>query len=261
MKISIIIPAYNEEKRIGDTLENYSEYFSKALKIKKLGDYEILVVINNTKDKTEEIVKTFQKRNSRINYLNLKQGGKGNAVLRGFEEILKKDFDLIGFVDADMATPAKEFFKLAENIGNSDGIIANRYLSGSKIHPPLSFRRLLVGKIFNYLVRMLFLLPYTDTQCGAKIFSVAASNEIVKTSIISNWAFDVDLLYNLYKKGYMIKQLSTEWYERDQGKLRVINATLEMVLAVVQLRIVNSRLKNLLRPLSPLIKRIWRKLK
>ena len=87
MKISIIIPAYNEEKRIGNTLQVYSAYFESIRKLKSL-DYEILVSINNTTDKTLEIVKKFQKKDKRIIYLNLPKGGKGYAIIEGFKDAL-----------------------------------------------------------------------------------------------------------------------------------------------------------------------------
>src|SRR3972149_6124201 len=123
MKISIIIPAYNEEKRIGKTLQAYSKHFNSLAKGKNL-DYEILVVINNTTDRTEEIVKKIQKKNKRIKYLNLKQGGKGYAIIEGFKDALKRKNELIGFVDSDMSTPPEEYARLALQMKNYDGIIA-----------------------------------------------------------------------------------------------------------------------------------------
>ena len=108
MKICIVIPAYNEEKRIGKTLEEYGAFFTN-LKNKDF-QYQILVVINNTKDKTEEVVKNISKKYKEINYLNLKPGGKGFAIIEGFKWAIKKDFDLIGFVDADIATGPEAFF-------------------------------------------------------------------------------------------------------------------------------------------------------
>src|SRR3989344_986048 len=141
-KICIIIPAYNEERRIGKTLEYYSNYFNNLFKKEKL-DYEILVVINNTTDRTEEVVKKLAERNKRVLYLNLKPGGKGFAVIEGFKDALKRENDLIGFVDADMATSPEEYWKLIKNIGNYDGIIASRYVKGAIIDPKPSKQRLI----------------------------------------------------------------------------------------------------------------------
>ena len=103
MKIGIVIPAYNEEKRIGSTLDAYSVYFENLRKAHEL-DYELLVYINNTTDTTPQIVDYFSEKNSRIKSINKPQGGKGQAIIEGIKSLLKKDFDYIGFEDADMAT-------------------------------------------------------------------------------------------------------------------------------------------------------------
>ena len=130
--LSIVIPAYNEEKRIGETLKSYSKYFNNLSKKEKFR-YEILVVINNTKDNTEGVVKSHQKKNKNIRYLNFKQGGKGFAVIEGFKDALTRKNDLIGFVDADLATPPNAFYGLVRNLGSHDGIIASRWHKKSLI--------------------------------------------------------------------------------------------------------------------------------
>ena len=258
MKISIIIPAYNEEKRIGRTLEAHTLYFENIRKKQNL-DYELLVVINNTTDNTESIVKQHIKKNSRIKYLNLKKGGKGYAVIEGFKEALKEDYDLIGFVDADLATSPEAFHQLIIWIKNNDGILANRYAKESKLTPSLNFRRIIVAKVFNFLVRSLFFMPYRDTQCGAKLFTKKAAQEIVRSVKMSQWAFDVELLYRLHKKNYQVKEIPTVWREVGGSKLNLKKSSIQMFLAITQLRIINSPFKKILKPLNPIIKTLWKK--
>ena len=147
MKVAIIIPAHNEEKRIAKTLEAYLFYFENLRK-QKLLDYEILVVINNSKDKTLDIVKSFSKKNIRAKYLNLVKGGKGYAVLEGFKEALRKENDLIGFVDADMATKPEAFYDLIRNLGKNDGAIASRYVKGAIVEPKPTLSRIISSRIF-----------------------------------------------------------------------------------------------------------------
>ncbi|MEK6817721.1 MAG: glycosyltransferase [Nanoarchaeota archaeon] len=168
-KISIIIPAYNEEKRIGKTLEQNLKFF-KELQKKKILDFEIIVVVNGSRDKTIDIVKEFSKKNKELKYLNLKRGAKGYAVIEGFKEALKSDSNLIGFKDADMATSPEAYYDLIKNIGNADGIIASRYVDGAIINPKPTLERRIASRIYNLFIRFLFFLPYRDTQCGAKIF-------------------------------------------------------------------------------------------
>jgi len=239
-KVSIIIPAYNEEKRIGLTLEIYGSFFNKLLREKKL-DYELLIVINNTKDKTEDIVKKFQKKNKKIKYLNLKEGGKGFAITRGFKEALKdKKNSLIGFVDADSSTSPESFYDLIEKINGFDGIIASRWIRGSIIKTKQSFLRRFLSRGFNFLVRSLFFMNYDDTQCGAKIFRKEAIQKIIGEMSITKWAFDINLLYLLKSKGLKIIESPTIWEDKGNTKLDVIKVPFEMFSGVVRLRLIYS---------------------
>ncbi|MAG37760.1 hypothetical protein CMI45_00010 [Candidatus Pacearchaeota archaeon] len=258
MKLAIIIPAYNEEARIGTTLSGYTKRFESLRKEKKL-DYNILVVINNTKDNTEKIVKSHIKLNSRISYLNLVKGGKGYATIEGFKSALSQDFDLIGFVDADMATSPEAFYYLIEHLGSADGAIANRYSKKSKITPAFSFRTLIVAKVFHTLVRSLFFLPYRDTQCGAKVFNKKATETIVEKVKMSQWAFDVELLYHLYSSGFKIKELPTIWQEVEGSKLDLKKASIQMLFSILQLRVRYSPFRRILQPIKPLSDYIWNK--
>src|SRR3989344_3119850 len=204
MQLSIIIPAYNEEKRIGKTLDSYLKFFSKKLK-----NFEIIVVLNGCIDNTLNIVKNFIKKNKKIRYLDFKEAiGKGGAVLEGFK-VAKGD--LIGFVDADMATPPQAFYDLIKNINNYDGIIASRWMKGSKIGEKQPLLKRFGSRGFNLLVRILFNLKFKDTQCGAKLFKKDLIKNILDDLKITRWAFDVNLLYSSKRKGYKIIEIPTEW--------------------------------------------------
>lgn len=241
-KISIIMPAYNEEKRIGNTLKAYSSYFEK---LKKAGilDYEILVVINGTTDRTEEVVKKYQKDNRKIFCLNLPRGGKGHAIIEGFREALKGNSGLISFLDADMSTKPEEFYNLLKRINGYDGVIASRYIPGAKINPKPTIGRILVSRIFNLLIRFVLLMPYRDTQCGAKIFKREPLAKTIPNITFSKWAFDVDLLYSFRKKGFMIKEIPTIWGDQMYSKINFAKAGPLMALAIIRLRLMNSPFK------------------
>lgn len=236
-KTAIIIPAYNEEKRISRTLATYYGFF-KVLKNKREIDFKIIVIINNTTDKTEEIVKKYCKRYREISYLNFKQGGKGFAVIEGFKEALRQDFELLGFVDADMATMPEAFYELIKNIVGYDGVIASRGLKESRVNT--SFTRKLTNRGFNFVVRSLLFLPYRDSQCGAKLFTKKAIESVINELGITNWAFDVDLLYKLRKKGFKIKEIPTEWEDKKGSKLSLIKVPFQMFSAIVRLRLLYS---------------------
>ncbi len=246
MKLSIIIPAHNEEKRIGRTLENYSSYFEELRK-KNILDYEFVIVVNGTKDNTLEIVKSFSKKNKRILYLNLVKGGKGYAVLEGFKSALTRKNDLIGFVDADMATDPESFYFLIKNMPKEGAAIASRYIKGSIVSPKQTFARIFTSRVYNSLIRGLFLMPYRDTQCGAKVFTRKAIEKIINKIGMTKWAFDLDLIYHVRKEGLAIKELPTKWSDKEYSKINFLISGPWMALAVVRFRLINSLLKRFIR--------------
>ncbi len=245
-KLSIIIPAYNEEKRIGRTLDSYSEYLNNLSKKEKF-DYEILVVINNTSDNTESVVKLKQVKNNKIKYLNFKRGGKGFAVLEGFKDSLNRNNDLIGFVDADLATPPWAFYVLVRNMKSADGIIASRWHQKSIITTPQTLFRKVTSKGFNFLVKSILFLNFSDTQCGAKLFSRKAINSIINEADLTEWAFDIDILYRLKKKGFYVKEIPTIWSDKKGSKLDLKFVPIQMFTSIMRIRLLNSPFKFIVR--------------
>jgi len=249
----IIIPAYNEEKRIATTLESYGSFFNRKDILKKV-NADILVVINNTTDKTEEIVKKYCKLYKRISYVDLVRGGKGYAVIQGFKLALEEKSDYIGFVDADMATLPTEYMKLIESIDKFDGVIADRYLPGSIIKPKPSIQRLIAKRMFNFVIRAMMFLPYRDTQCGAKLFTRKAVSKIIGQMSMSKWAFDVELLYFMKKNNFKIISIPTKWIDKEYSTINFWQAGPWMVLGVLRLRILNSPFRRFMRIYDKLIK-------
>ena len=236
VKLSIVIPAYNEEKRIERTLDNYSSFFQKKLKY-----FEIIVVLNGCVDNTLNIVKSFSKKNKKVRYLEFKKAiGKGAAIIEGFK-VAKGN--LIGFVDADMATPPGAFYDLFKNIENYDGVIASRWMKGSKINVEQPFLKKVGSRGFNFLTRILFNLKFNDTQCGAKLFKKRIIKNILNDLKITKWAFDVNLLYSIKRKHYKIKEIPTEWNAVKSSHFNLFKAIPEMFLGLVRLRLLYSRFK------------------
>lgn len=257
LKLAIIIPAYNEEERIGYTLDKYGLYFNE-LKKRRVLDYEIIVVINNTKDQTEKVVKEKQKKNKNIVCLNFAKGGKGFAIIEGFKEALKRKNDFIGFVDADMATLPKPFSDLVFNIGNQDGLIASRYVYGAKVNPKQSLKRILVSRACNILVRTLFFMPYRDTQCGAKIFRRKVIERILPKLGVTHWGIDIDLLYQAKKNNFKISEFPTIWSDKSGSKIKLQKASFQVFSAIIQLRILNSPAKHFWKVIKPISGVLWR---
>lgn len=247
--ISVIIPAYNEEKRIGKTLAAYGEFFEQKKKRKEINDFEILIVINNTKDRTEEVVKTFSKKYKEIRYLNFKLGGKGFAIIEGFKEALKnKENKLIGFVDGDLSTPPEAFYDLIKRLDGYDGIIANRWDKRSIIAAKQSTLRRFVSRGYNLIIRSLFLFSYPDTQCGAKIFKREVLERNIHKLVTSNWGFDVALLFCLKKEEHArIRSVPTTWNDSKESHIDIKRTPVLMFLSAIRLRLIHSPLKFVVR--------------
>jgi len=252
--LSIIIPAYNEESRIGKTLEAYGKFFEELKKKKKIKDFEIIVVLNACVDDTLKVVEKLEKEFKEIKHLEFRKAGKGFAIIEGFKEALKEEASLIGFVDADMATKPEFFYNLIRDIENYDGVIASRGLKESKVKT--SFTRKLTNRGFNFVVRSLLFLPFKDTQCGAKLFKREALNEVINEIGMTEWAFDVDLLHKLRKKGFKVKEIPTVWEDKKNSKLNLTVVPFKMFSSIVRLRLLNSPFRFVVRAYDKLPEKI-----
>jgi len=234
VKLSIIIPAYNEEKRIKRTLEAYCGFLDKRI------DYEILVVINGCRDDTLGVVKETAKKYKRIKYVDIGNiGSKGGAVNHGFKI---SNGELIGFVDADMATKPEAFYELVSQIGDYDGVVASRWVKNSRISKKQDFKRIFAGRAFNLIVNLFFNLGLKDTQCGAKLFRKKQIKTVAGELGITKWAFDVDLLYHMKRHGFKVKEIATEWNEPGGSHVK-LKTVIEMFLAILRLRLIYSHFK------------------
>ncbi len=208
---SLIIPAYNEEKQVKGVLESYYHYLKD-----KGNDFEIIVVCNNCSDATPKIAASIAKDKDEIKVLNFSfYTGKGGAVLRGFKTAKNSVF---GFTDCDSSTQPKEFDKLFAEIYRYDAIIGSRALPSSQVKKQ-STVRVVLGKVFRIITKLLFAWKFNDTQCGAKIFKKKAIESILPMIKTKGWAFDVELLYRLKKKGYKIKEVGIAWCNSTESKV------------------------------------------
>ena len=239
-KLSIVIPAMNESERLPKTLKSYMDFFDEKLK----NEYEMIIVSNNCKDNTPEVVEKFAKQYPQIIHSDKYARvftGKGGALIEGFE-IAKGDH--IGFVDADGSTPPEYFYDLYHNIENKDGAIASRWIQGAEIGKKQTFKRIIASRTFNLMIRTLFGLKIKDSQCGAKVFKKKAIKSILGKTIVRHWAFDVDLLYALKRKGFNVMEIPTKWDDKAGSVLNINRASKNMLKSIIQLRLYHSPLKK-----------------
>jgi glycosyltransferase involved in cell wall biosynthesis len=210
MGISVIIPAYNEARRISDALTDYQAFAEQ-----NHSNYELFVVCDGCTDSTPEIVRKFCRRNPRIKLLEFPNKlGKGGGVLEGFK-VAKGD--VIGFVDADGAVSPEEFDKLVKALDGADCAIASRYAATSKILAKQSLMRRVASRAFNLLVRMMFGLSFKDTQCGAKVMKKSIIDDVLQQMVSRGYEFDVELLWRIKRSGYSIKEIPIIWRHRGSS--------------------------------------------
>jgi glycosyltransferase involved in cell wall biosynthesis len=227
--LTIIIPAFNEEARIEETLRGYAEHFGDRYQ-----DIEILVITDGCKDATPKIVDELSQEYPCIRRIHPPHRlGKGGAVVEG---IKAASGDVIGFLDADGSIPPKDALYLFEKLNGCDGVIASRWVDGANIlrnEPPT---RIIASRCFNLLVRVLFSLPFADTQCGGKFFRHSALKKIIAELGVTDWAFDVELLYLLLRNQNIINEVPISWLHKDGSKLNLWRTSSKMLMSILFLR-------------------------
>jgi dolichol-phosphate mannosyltransferase len=221
---SIIIPARNEARRIGPTLDDYTNHFGP--------DTEIIVVLNQCEDDTGNVVASFK----RPNLLVINEPwirGKGGAVIEG---IRRASANVVAFVDADGATSASELERLMGLLDDNDGIIGSRWIDPTILIRQQNCLRRLTSRVFNVLVRKLLRLPFRDTQCGAKVFRREAIAAIFGSLDTTNMAFDVELLYLLNKRGSRLVEVPTVWEAKPDSTIHMWVVAPAMLLAIFRIR-------------------------
>lgn len=239
MKLSIVVPAYNEEYRIGPMLDAYLPFFYARYGV----EFELIVVVNGSTDGTAGLVRNYAQQWTQLRLIEESDPiGKGGAVMLGLNEAAG---DCAGYVDADGSTPPSAFLELVNRVGPAArAVIASRWIAGAVVSPPQPFIRRLASRVFNTVTRILFGLKLHDTQCGAKVFDRCLLNRLLdRPGIITRWAFDVDLLYQIRREGVSILELPTTWKDVEGSKLKVTETSLEMLAALVRMRLVYSPLR------------------
>jgi glycosyltransferase involved in cell wall biosynthesis len=228
MKLSLIIPAKDESLRVVTPIVDFYNSLSDVLK----DDFEIIVVINNTSDNTKTKLTELKNSKSLSNLFIYDIGhakGKGDAVFWG---INKAKGEIIGYIDADGSSPGSELVRLLTYLDSHkdyDGVIASRYLKGSKIIGKQPFLRTILSRLFNIATNLLFSIPFRDTQCGLKLFRSKVIKDVDSQIIVYGWTFDVNILVALQNMDVKIKEVPSTWYFREGSHLDIRKTTVTVV--------------------------------
>ena len=229
--LSVIIPSYNEEKRLPRTLREINDYLSR-----QNFDYEIIVVSDGSTDRTCEVVESLKSEIKNLKIICEKiNRGKGYGVKIGMLNA-KGKFRL--FTDADNSTPISEIEKFwPEFEKGADIVIASRDLKGAILDPPQTLFRRFVGEVFKYLRKIIVgLWEIQDTQCGFKCFKGEAAEKIFPKCKIERFAFDPEVLLIAKKMGFKIKEVPVYWKNDLQSKVK-FKSMVKMLIDLFKIRI------------------------
>jgi dolichyl-phosphate beta-glucosyltransferase len=236
--LSVVVPAYNEEARIGASLARMLAYFDSQDYA-----YEILVVDDGSTDSTRAVVEQKKGEHANVKFLHYDGNrGKGYAVRYG---IVRASGDFVLFSDADLATPIEEVETLYAAIREDKEIaIASRDLPGSQLTRRQSWFREMGGKLFNRCVQLLAVPGIHDTQCGFKLFTRSAAQNIFGRCQIDNFSFDVEALYLARQLGYTIAEVPVRWEHQEGSKVRFFRDAVRMLKTLFRIRATDYHIKH-----------------
>ena len=230
--LSVVIPAFNEEQGIKETLSKVESYL-----IKQNYSYEVIVIDDGSVDNTAELVKNYTAHNNHTVHLlqNKENRGKGYSIKKG---MLTARGEHILFSDADLSTPIEEIEKLLPWFDKGyDVVIGSRALPQSNIIIHQPFYRETMGRIFNAFVQLLTIKGIKDTQCGFKCFRRKVAHKIFNKQTVKGFSFDVEVLYIAYKLGYSIKEVPINWYNSPITTVNALTDSFKMLVDLLRIRL------------------------
>lgn len=230
MKLSVIIPAYNEEPRIGKTLDIMGEYLSS-----QPYQSEVIVVDDGSRDRTGEVVREKEKTYKNLRLVeNDCNRGKGYTVRHGVS--LAKG-EIVLFFDADSSTPIDQVEKFWPEFDSGKSVcIGSRSLPESNVEVHQPWFRENMGRIFNLFVRVIAIRGFVDTQCGFKAFTCEAAKVIFERQTLSGFGFDVELLFIAKKHGFSIVEVPIKWIDSPESRVHPIRDATKMFLELISIR-------------------------
>jgi dolichyl-phosphate beta-glucosyltransferase len=230
---SVVIPAFNEAKRISETLRVAIDYLRA-----NSPDSELIVVNDGSTDGTSDVVRKLFAEETALPVLLLDHSvnrGKGAVVREG---LLNANKSIAVFLDADLSTPIVELPKIVEPIAadQADLVFGSRALDRTLIRNRQPWRREQGGRVFNLLVRIATGLPFWDTQCGFKAFRMTVCREIIAAGKVDGFGFDVELLFLAQRAGLRLREVPVRWNHCEGSKVHFVHDSMRMLREVLTLR-------------------------
>ena len=232
MFISVIIPIYNEKKVLVKNINKIYNFFSGKY------DFEIVAIDDASTDNSKALLQSIQYKNLLIlkNEINL---GKGYSIIKGIKAC---SGNIILLTDADLSSPIIEIEKLLQEYNKGyDIVMGSRNMENSIINIKQNFLRICVGKIFNFLVRVILGLKYHDTQCGFKLFNSKKMNEILKSLNVNRFCIDVEILFLAKKLNFKVSEVGIKWDHNNNSSVNILSDSINMFFDLIKIRFRNYK--------------------
>jgi glycosyltransferase involved in cell wall biosynthesis len=225
VRLDIVMPAHDEERRIGPTLAAYRAAVTDD-------DVRFVVAADACRDGTADIVRAHSGEDARVQLREYPKIGKGGVIAEAFAA---SDADLVAFVDADGATPPRELLRLVAATELADGAIASRRHPAAVLPARRPLARRVTSAGFAFAVRRLMRMPYADTQCGAKVLRRDVARAILPRLEARDLLFDVDLLAAANELGFRVVEVPTVWIDQDGSRVNAVGDSRRMGASLLKL--------------------------
>jgi dolichyl-phosphate beta-glucosyltransferase len=240
--LSVVIPAYNEASRLGETLSRVLAYLERRGK-----PFEVVVVDDGSADNTVEVAQEFAHRGVWVLEL-ARNRGKGAALRHG---VVASSGEKVLLSDADLSTPIQEVERLEPRLRDADVVLGSRGVEGSRIEVHQPAHRELMGKLFNVLIRLLGFGDFKDTQCGFKLLRGSVARELFPALSVERFAYDVELVWEAQRRGLRIVEVGVEWHNSPVSRVRPWQDAPQMFMDVLRIRFGRRRAPAPLGPGQP----------
>ncbi|MCH9649125.1 MAG: glycosyltransferase family 2 protein [Deltaproteobacteria bacterium] len=232
MKISVVIPAFNEATRLPESLEKVCSFLATRYGNGNV-DYEVVVVDDGSDDETALVAQRFEGRGVRVVAL-AENRGKGAALKAG---VLSSRGETVLLCDADLSTPIEDLVRLEARLAEADLVVGSRAVADADIVFRQPFYREWMGKVFNRIVRLLGITGIKDTQCGFKLMQGEAGRTLFQQLTVDRFAFDVELIWLAQRHGYRVAEVGVTWANSAASKVDPVTDSFSMFLDVIRLRL------------------------
>lgn len=231
--LSVVVPAFNEVHRLPRTLDELARYRAKFDR-----DFEILVCDDGSSDGTADLVEARAQTMPGLRLVRLPHRGKGSAVRGG---MLGATLPYVMLCDADLSMPVEEIDLFVRVLDSGFQVaVGSRELTDSKRYDE-PVRRHIMGRVFNFFVRMLVVGGMHDTQCGFKGFQRDVARDLFSRQQLDGFSFDAEVLFLARRRNYRMKEVPINWYFNDDSRVRAVTDTFTMTLDLLRIRYLDLR--------------------